>query len=383
MTRRRFKRSAKQKKRRIASPYAAGRAKHLRRGETKPRKIYSFVYLFALFSILFHAVLLILAFFMPKDLFPYFNTPKQAVIPPKKITLTLAPLLQQQQAANEKQFIDSNESLRAAKPNTPTPFESERTTQSASQIQGQGAPFLPTLAGTDPTRLNLQNSRASIAQNQAQPSHPHQPSQQNQQMQQAQNSATQPPDPNKTKQKEDLKPDKPSNSTTVASSSSGRLPIQAQTETSKPIQEPSKNSTPKIEDSPTSENSPPASFSADRRASTMQGSAPIGPSSSIASQESELGRYKAKLYRAIGSRWYLYVDQQKAFVEIGRVHLRFYVRADGTIDPPQATTGNSNSVLTALSIRSVADVGTLEPFSDTLREQLGEGYWEEVTFTIY
>lgn len=128
---------------------------------------------------------------------------------------------------------------------------------------------------------------------------------------------------------------------------------------------------------------PPPSFVADRRHSTIMGNAPLGDTASIASQETELGRYKTKLYRAIGSRWYLYVQNQMALLSVGRIRIRFYIRADGHIDKPEISEGDSKSILAAISLRSVRDVGSLEPFSMQMKEQLGDGYWEEITFSIY
>jgi outer membrane biosynthesis protein TonB len=103
----------------------------------------------------------------------------------------------------------------------------------------------------------------------------------------------------------------------------------------------------------------------------------------MASQETELGRYKAKLYRAIGSRWYLYVQKQISLLSVGSVRIRFYVRANGVIDNLQILDGDPRSVLTNISRRSILEVGAMEPFPDQMKEQLGDGYYEEITFSIY
>ena len=341
-------------------------------------------YYFAGLSLALHALILLLSFLAPQQLLPPLRTLPSAQS--KKIVLTLAPALKPQPLADQHPFIDSNQSLPSQKPNTPTPFESERTTSSASMVQGHGDPALPTLLGPDATQLNLREARASVAQNQATAvtTAIDRPKQQ-----------THPLDP--AEAAKPRKDDAHASPSAPILTNSSQPPLLTQVEKREPSASQKKNDSPQIDDRPeatperasdassesTDENAPPAAFSADRRASTMQGGARIGPAASIASQESELGRYKAKLYRAIGSRWYLYVDQQKAFLEMGRVRVRFFVRADGQIDPPQPMDGSSSSILSSLSIRSIADIGAIEPFSDALREQLGAGYWEEVTFTIY
>ena len=66
------------------------------------------------------------------------------------------------------------------------------------------------------------------------------------------------------------------------------------------------------------------------------------------------------------------------------MRLRFYVRHDGVILPPEVVDGGQHSALLAVSRRSVMEVsGQLEPFSDSMRQQLGDGYYEEVSFSIY
>lgn len=128
----------------------------------------------------------------------------------------------------------------------------------------------------------------------------------------------------------------------------------------------------------------PAAFSAYKRENRIEGSAPGGPANSAAARESEIGRYKAKLYRAIGSRWYAYVHQDTGTISLGIVRLRFFVRHDGVILPPEVVDGGQHAALLAVSRRSVMEVsGQLEPFSDNMRQQLGDGYYEEVSFSIY
>ncbi|CAF0701056.1 putative Outer membrane biosynthesis protein TonB [Candidatus Methylacidithermus pantelleriae] len=111
--------------------------------------------------------------------------------------------------------------------------------------------------------------------------------------------------------------------------------------------------------------------------------AEIGPSSPEAA-ETELGRYKAKMYRAIGSAWYWLVDQNMTLLALGTVRIKFYVTADGTVrDLSVMTESGETAVLRAISLQSIRKAFPMEPFSESLKRQVGDGFWEECSFTIY
>lgn len=129
--------------------------------------------------------------------------------------------------------------------------------------------------------------------------------------------------------------------------------------------------------------SAPMSFA--REKSQIRGSsqAELGDNSPEA-KSSDLGRYKAKMFRAIGSRWYLMVDQQMSMLGIGGIKIKFFVQANGVIRDIQPASQNGRTeILENISIRAIRDSGPFEPFSDQMKQQLGDGYWEEITFSIY
>ncbi|CAB4242895.1 conserved protein of unknown function [Methylacidimicrobium sp. AP8] len=130
---------------------------------------------------------------------------------------------------------------------------------------------------------------------------------------------------------------------------------------------------------------PPSPASMPRHRMQLSGgrTAEIGPASP-ASRETELGRYKARMYRAIGSRWYLEVEQNMALLALGSVQVRFYVQADGTIRNLQIVSEEGRTeVLRTISNDAVRLSAPFEPFSEGMKTQLGQGFWEEITFTIY
>lgn len=104
---------------------------------------------------------------------------------------------------------------------------------------------------------------------------------------------------------------------------------------------------------------------------------------STGTEDSEQLRYKAKVYRGIDSRWRLYVRQDPEEIGVGKVRVKFYVRADGVITNLEILEGKHFLRLTALSVRSIRDISSqLEPFSETLREKWGEGYSDEISFRV-
>ncbi len=130
---------------------------------------------------------------------------------------------------------------------------------------------------------------------------------------------------------------------------------------------------------------PPSPAALPRHRMQLSGghTAEIGPASP-ATRETELGRYKARMYRAIGSRWYLEVEQNMALLALGSVQVRFYVQADGTIRNLQIVTEDGRTeVLRTISSDSVRLSAPFEPFSEGMKTQLGGGFWEEITFSIY
>lgn len=271
----------------------------------------------------------------------------------------------------EKVFVDSSEMIRTDKPDPEAAFESDANTQASSITEGEGPESLPNQMGRREHDLVFRDSQYS-------PNSPTQPS---------------PPTP---VEKEPQPPAQPPVETVAKKPQEKRsmedilmregdlfsIKDNPEPETVKPAAPPNPPK-PQVQPNNAPRSPPQSVFSADRRRTEISGGAAVGHDSSAASQETEMGRYKAKLYRAIGSRWYHYVQSQLSLLSVGKIRLRFYVRSNGVIEEPQVVHGDSKTVLAALSRRSVIDVGSMEPFSPQLKQQLGDGYWEEITFSIY
>jgi outer membrane biosynthesis protein TonB len=115
--------------------------------------------------------------------------------------------------------------------------------------------------------------------------------------------------------------------------------------------------------------------------------------SSPAAMASVLGKYKQKVYLAVGSRWYPKVDSAFQVLGVGVVHIQFTIHSDGTVDTKVLDAGdNTMQTLLAISINSIREAAPYDKFDDYpgLREELikqqggdGSSYTDDFTFSVY
>lgn len=295
--------------------------------------------------------------------------------PPEPVRLTLkerppAPLPEPLQ--RERPFVDTSDSVKADEPDPNAALQgAENTVAMSSQAGAENNP-LPNLTGEKSDALNLRDSPYS-PQTRNQPSQPS-PEQKQQQEQRE--------EPNRKEDDREQEEKKESRPNSLTRSPQGLLLTREEEQKRQELLEKKRRELEALDASQSSP--PPMAFSAERRQSRLPGGAEIGPTDSFGAEQTDLGRYKQKLYRAIGSRWYIYVEQSRGLVSLGKVRIRFFVRADGVFEQIQVISGDRNSQLYVISRRSIMEnSGQLEPFSEKMRQQLGDGYWEEISFTIH
>lgn len=115
--------------------------------------------------------------------------------------------------------------------------------------------------------------------------------------------------------------------------------------------------------------------------------------SSPAAMATVLGKYKQKVYLAVGSRWYPKVDQSFQLLGVGMVHIQFTIHSDGMVETKVLDAGNSSmQTLLSISINSIREAAPYDKFEDypglreeLIKEQGGEGtsYTDDFTFSIY
>jgi len=136
---------------------------------------------------------------------------------------------------------------------------------------------------------------------------------------------------------------------------------------------------------------PPISVPA--QATSIHGALGAKGDNSPAAMASVFGKYKQKVYRAVGSRWYPKVDNQFQILGVGMVHVQFTIHADGTVETKVLDGGNGTmQILLTISINSIREAAPYEPFDHypglreaIIKEQGGDGssYTDDFTFSVY
>ena len=87
---------------------------------------------------------------------------------------------------------------------------------------------------------------------------------------------------------------------------------------------------------------------------------------SPAAMATDLGRYKAKVYRAVGSHWYAKVANQLQVLGVGTVHITYTIYSDGRLEiRSDPDSGNpALMLLHSISLNSMTESAPFDPFSD-------------------
>jgi outer membrane biosynthesis protein TonB len=265
-------------------------------------------------------------------------------------------------------FIPTMQNQSVAKANPNAPLESEFNTQQISRDSARDPhSALPDLHGDPHAALNYYNivgantpSQTVPQNNPANPTKPAPPEKPQ---------AAIPPKPRQMASADPAKtPPEPPNALPV-------LP-----EIKVPTPEPPK---PAVDPQTASRPPPTPTFSLSKARSDIRGSGVEGNLPSPEARETELGRYKSKIYRAIGSRWYLNVDIAKTDLSIGTVRIKFFIQSNGVVNNLEVVENTGSQMLHTISLKAILDSAPFEPFSEAMKQQLGDGYSEEFTFSIY
>lgn len=121
-----------------------------------------------------------------------------------------------------------------------------------------------------------------------------------------------------------------------------------------------------------------------RRRVQMDGTADLNQDLSVAVEETPLGRYKARLYAAIGTRWHILIDRNRSLITPGFVRISFTVLKSGRITNIRVLEGRNVYKLQEISLQSIeTSSGSAGPFPPELLDQMGGSFNDEVSFTVY
>ena len=115
-------------------------------------------------------------------------------------------------------------------------------------------------------------------------------------------------------------------------------------------------------------------------------------SSSGVDLNSELGRYKAQIYRAVGSRRYPSIDRAMPVLPLGKVRIQYTIHADGSVET-KVLEGDQNDhlkLLLSICLSSIQEAAPFTPFTDSLEREIrkakggdGRSYTDEFSFDIH
>ena len=350
-------------------------AKLLRMGPSKKGWLIALI----LLSLLFHA-LIVLAFVFVGHRLPKFAKPTQPEKPPE-VSLVLA-----QPPPHKPDFIPTQAQPNAPHVNQPLISDNDVALQSKNRVARDPNAPVPDVTGRKDHSFDLHTTPPS----QEVKSNPSPPSPQSQQQPQQQKTAQQPnkatkpaeTDPNAIHPTENpekgdatvkVKPDDqqfdPNGLPVLPALSAPTIAAQSPT----PIP------------SPRSPSPPPSVSSFAVYQSDIGGQAGAPGDNSPAAMATDLGRYKAKVYRAVGARWYDKVNSQIQVLGVGTVHVNYTIYSDGhmviTGDPDASN--QALMLLHSISVLSMTEASPFDAFSDAMKKEVGDSFSDQFSFSIY
>ena len=129
------------------------------------------------------------------------------------------------------------------------------------------------------------------------------------------------------------------------------------------------------------------------QAANSHGAIGLSGDNSPAAMSSVLGKYRQKVYAAVGSVWDVKVDSALQLLGVGEVRVQYTIYADGTVETKVLDPGGANlQNLLSISINSIREAAPYDKFDDypglreaIIKEQGGDGssYTGDFTFSIY
>ena len=349
------------------------------------------VAIFVLLSLLLHAILfltvIILSLVVPP---PKLDTP-----PPPNPVVSLSMLPTPVSPPPQPRAFMPTAPDPNAKPNPNTPIESDNnsTLKSESKKARADSP-LPDVTGQNKHTLDLTST--PLVQSKPQPAAPAAPAVKTEVPKPA-------PTPPQPKPSPETKPQKPTPDQTKPVPKPVPTPQvvknQVDPDTGLPVLPPIDAPTlapqsqvnPNQQPQKASPGAPPPSFQLNK--SDIAGSAGAQGPNAAAANATALGKYKAKFYRAVGSRWYDKVAKQLQLLPIGLVRVQYTIYADGTVTTKVLDPGNSEmQMLLSISVLSIREAAPFDKFDDYpgLREELAktqngnsDSYTDDFSFSVY
>jgi hypothetical protein len=334
--------------------------------DEREQTTFKWVMLFVLISLLVHALvflaILLITLVVPA---PKLDVPPQ---PPPEVTLSLQPAPVQ---PPPPQHLFMHTSPQPNAPTRETMVESDNDTQLASQSKKNRADsIMPDVVAKTNHSSQLENSPNSPTRqmDQAAPAPP---------TPKEDNSKPTPPQPKPAPQQQvkppEPQPPKPSPPQVTKN--------QVDPVTGLPVLPPINAPTLAPQSTQPKAAAPPLSIQS--VAADLQGRAGLSGAPTPESTATELGKYKAKVYLLVGNRWYgKLTPQQLQLIGVGMVKIQYTIHFDGTVETKVLEGGNL-ALFLPICLNSITESAPFDPFTDSMRKQVGDSYTDYFTFTVY
>ena len=338
--------------------------------EDREQTTFRWVALFVLISLLVHAILFLVILLITLVVPP----PKLEIPPPPppEVSLSLQPV--PVPPPPQRIFMPT-----APQPNAPqrdTLVESDNNTQLASHSKTDRAnSIMPDVVAKTDHSSQLENSPNSPTKQQ-QPAPPTPPTAKQEQPKPPQPTPPQPkptpPQPAKPPEPQPPKPQPPKVAKNQVDPITG-LPVLP------PINAPT------LEPQSTRPKSAAPPRSIQSIAADISGRAGMSGPPNPDATETELGKYKAKVYAMVASRWYPKVEDAITLLPVGLVKIQYTIHDNGTIDSFKVLEGDNSNLeqLKDISQLSMVEAAPFDPFTDGMRKELAKAGKDTDSYTDY
>ncbi len=124
-------------------------------------------------------------------------------------------------------------------------------------------------------------------------------------------------------------------------------------------------------------------YQPEQEKSKVEGSITNRGKNAVDAVATPLGKYKAQVYNAVGSRWLYYVKSQMDVLAIGTAKVSFFVTRAGKVQAIHVDGNTANASFAEVCERAIRDAEISQPPAGSL-DQMRDGRLEyTITFTLY
>jgi hypothetical protein len=95
---------------------------------------------------------------------------------------------------------------------------------------------------------------------------------------------------------------------------------------------------------------------------------------------SEFGEYEQQFYVAIQTGWYQEIEFFQPIDTAARVHVRFRIKADGTVDKVEAVESSASKIATVICETAISKRSPFRPWTKEMVRVFGKERWINVVF---